>query len=191
MASDTQDTRRVMIDIETVGLQREAAILEIGAAQFAPRGLIGETFYSSVSITSSQEAGLTIDADTIEWWVGENSEIAGDVLVGGDSLEDALSELVDWYNDIEPHEVWANSPSFDCEILEYAGEQVGVSMPWEFYQERDVRTLDSLPHAVEIEQDGTEHNALDDALYQARLASAILTQLSGARESSGSGGDGP
>lgn len=63
-------------------------------------------------------------------------------------------------------------------MLEHAGEKVGVPMPWDFYQERDVRTLDSLPHSVEIEQDGTEHNALDDALYQARVASAILTELS-------------
>jgi len=177
--SDTETDRRgVMIDIETVGLEVGAAIVEIGAVQFAPGGLIGETFYSSVSLTSSQEAGLSIDADTVEWWVGEHPEVAGEVLVGGDPLYESLIDFVAWYKEIDPHEVWANSPSFDCEMLEHAGKQVGVPMPWDFYQERDVRTLDSLPHDVEREQEGTEHNALDDALYQARVASAILSDLS-------------
>jgi len=172
------ETRRVMIDIETVGLERGSAIVEIGAVQFEPVAMIGETFHASVSLTSCQEAGLQIDADTVEWWLGDQPEIATEILVGGDGLAGALSEFVDWYHKVDPHEVWANSPSFDCEMLEHAGEQVGVPMPWDFYQERDVRTLDSLPHDVEREQEGTEHNALDDALYQARVASAILSDLS-------------
>lgn len=172
------DTRRVMIDIETVGLERGSAIVEIGAVQFEPVAMIGETFHASVSLTSCQEAGLHIDADTVEWWLGEQPEIASEVLVGGDDLADALIAFVDWLNEIEPHEVWANSPSFDCEMLEHAGEQVGVGMPWEFYQERDVRTLDALPVDVEIEQDGVEHTALDDAIYQARVASTVLQKVS-------------
>jgi len=171
-----------MVDIETVGLQRGSAIVEIGAVQFAPGGSIGETFYRSVSLTSSQDAGLTIDADTIEWWLGENPEIAGDVLVGGNDLREVLADFATWYLEIGPDEVWANSPSFDCEMLEHAGEKVGVPMPWDFYQERDVRTLDALDHSVEIEQEGTEHNALDDALYQARLVSEILESLGGERD---------
>jgi hypothetical protein len=183
MASDAP--RRVMIDIETVGLERGAAIVEIGAVQFTPDAVTGETFHRSVSLTSCQEAGLHIDADTVEWWLGDQPELASEVLVGGVDLADALIAFVDWCNDIEPHEVWANSPSFDCEMLEHAGEQVGVSMPWEFYQERDVRTLDSLPHGVDIEQQGVEHTALDDAIYQARVASAILHKVSGVEAADG------
>jgi inhibitor of KinA sporulation pathway (predicted exonuclease) len=77
-------------------------------------------------------------------------------------------------------------------MLEHAGEQVDVPMPWDFYQERDLRTLDALPHGGDIEQDGVEHTALDDAIYQARVASAILTELSGRslRAESDHGGDG-
>lgn len=184
MTSDqeTDRTRRVMLDIETVGLEIGAAIVEIGAVQFAPGGQIGETFHRSISLTSSQEAGLNIDADTVEWWVGEQPEAASEVLVGGDDLRDALTAFVAWYEGVDPSEVWANSPSFDCEQLEHAGEAVGVSMPWEFYEERDVRTLDALPHSVDLEQNGTEHTALDDALYQARVAGAILAELGASKE---------
>jgi DNA polymerase III epsilon subunit-like protein len=173
---ENNETRRVMIDIETVGLEVGSAIVEIGAVQF-DAGLIGETFYKSISLKSCQEHGLSVDADTLEWWLSEQPELAPEVLVGGDRLPDALVSFVTWYREIEPHEVWANSPSFDCEMLEHAGEQVGVPMPWDFYQERDIRTLDALPHGVELEQEGTEHTALDDAMYQARLAGEIMQAL--------------
>jgi hypothetical protein len=183
----TGEPNRVMIDIETVGLDVGAAIVEIGAVTFDLNGP-GDTFHRSVSLTSSQEAGLTIDADTVEWWVGEQPDVASDVLVGGEDLTDALASLSCWSGITEADEVWANSPSFDCEMLEHAGEQVGVQMPWEFYQERDVRTLDALPHSVELQQDGTEHSALDDAVYQTRVASAILSELSRRnREDTGGG----
>lgn len=105
----SSETERVMVDIETVGLERGSAIVEIGAVQFEPDGLIGETFYASVSLTSCQEAGLSIDADTLEWWLGDHPEIATEVLVGGDDLADALTAFVEWYYEIDPAEVWVNS----------------------------------------------------------------------------------
>ena len=82
-----------MIDIETVGLERGSAIVEIGAVQFEPVAMIGETFHASVSLTSCQEAGLTIDADTVEWWLGDQPEIATEILVGADDLADDLRSL--------------------------------------------------------------------------------------------------
>ena len=51
-------------------------------------------------------------------------------------------------------------------------------MPWAFYEERDFRTLKNLPDAVEVEHEGTEHDALDDAIYQARYALENLRRWS-------------
>jgi hypothetical protein len=171
-----------MVDIETIGLDRDAAIVEIGAVRFSADGVGDETFYRSINPTSCQRAGLTIDADTLEWWLSEQPQLAANVLPGGDALGDVLVAFVAWWRRINADEIWANSPAFDCESLEFAGAQVGVTMPWEFYQERDLRTLDSLPHDVDREQEGTEHSALDDALYQARVASSILGELRGTQK---------
>jgi len=91
---------RVMVDIETVGLNIGAAIVEIGAVEFGHREL-GDTFHRSVSLTSSQEAGLTIDADTVEWWLGKHPEVAPEVLVGGDDLGTALDDAI--------HQAWVAS----------------------------------------------------------------------------------
>lgn len=166
---------RVMVDIETLGLDRGAAILSIGAVKFDIEE-IGDTFEASISRESCEAAGLTVDEGTLEWWQ-DQSDAAREVLDGGDDLEDVLQDFTLWAGGAD--EVWANSPSFDCEMLIEAGKAVGVPMPWEFYEERDVRTVKSLPVAPELEHDGVEHDALDDAIHQARIVQTTLRRLEG------------
>lgn len=164
---------RVMVDIETLGIEPGSAILSIGAVEFAPGGL-GDEFYREISLESCQDAGLHIDAGTLEWWLNQDDAVTG-ILTGGDPLEDVLGSFWCWFPD--GAEVWANSPSFDCEMLEAAFDGVGMTEPWEFHDERDVRTLRSLPCAAAVEMDGDEHDALDDARHQARIVSETLGQL--------------
>jgi len=166
---------RVMVDIETLGLDVGSAILSIGAVRFAP-GRVNNRAEWSISLESCQEHGLEMDAGTLEWWLDQGEE-ANRVLSGGKDLETVLTAFAEWFGDAD--EIWANSPSFDCEILEHAYSQVGVVEPWEFYQERDFRTLDSLSVPPEMEQEGVEHDALADAVYQAKIASETLARIEG------------
>lgn len=168
-------TNRVMVDIETLGLKRGAAIVSIGAVEFGPAHT-GDTFYRSIDRESCKAAGLTVDEDTLEWWQDQDDD-AKAVLDGGQPLSDVLAAFRTWYVGKGFDEVWANSPSFDCELLEVAYDAVGIGEPWDFHDERDFRTLKSLPCAVELEQNGTEHDALDDARYQARIAAQTLAKL--------------
>lgn len=167
---------RVMVDIETLGLDPGSAILSIGAVRF-DAGEIGETFERSISLSSCQEHGLEIDAGTLEWWFEQGDDAQGQ-LVGGDDLGDVLGAFSDWYGDAD--EVWANSPSFDCSLLEIAFDRIGTETPWEFYEERDFRTLKSLPVAEVVTHDGVDHDALDDAMHQAHVASTTLERLEAA-----------
>lgn len=167
------DTDRVMLDIETLGLNPGAAVLSIGAVRFGKDG-IGEHFYRNVSLESCDDAGLTIDVGTLDWWLGQDGDIQH-VLTGGDSLSSALLDFSTFYGGAD--EIWAFSPSFDCEILEAAYEAVGEAPPWSYRDERCCRTLAALPQAVDLEQDGSEHDALDDAIYQARTAGKTLLRL--------------
>ena len=64
--------------------------------------------------------------------------------------------------------------------LEAAYDAVSLEPPWDFYELRDVRTVQSLPGAVELEQEGTAHDALDDAVHQPREVGATLRALEGA-----------
>jgi len=179
MASEGAGTRtgRVMVDIETLGLEPGSAILSIGAVEFDSHGP-KDSFYQSIDLVSCQEAGLEIDADTLDWWLHQGEE-AKEQLTGGEDLAAVLSDFRDWYVRHGFDEVWANSPSFDCEHLETAYAAVGQSEPWHFKDERDFRTVTSLPVDVDIKHDGVGHDALDDAVYQSRVVAATLDQLEG------------
>jgi len=166
-------TDRVMIDLETLGREPGCSIISVGCCRFDTRE-VGETFEASVSLTSCQEHGLEIDAGTLEWWLSQSSE-AREQLLGGDDLPEVLRELNQFLRDAD--EVWANSPSFDLSILEAAFNACGVSAPWEFYEERDFRTLTSHDIDHEIEQDGIEHDAVDDAVHQATIAATVLGEI--------------
>jgi DNA polymerase III epsilon subunit-like protein len=162
-----------MLDIETLGLQPGASIVSIGAVRFSASH-VGDTFQRSISLASCQDAGLSIDAETLDWWLGQ-TDSAKEQLAGGSRLEPVLEDFIEWYGGAD--EIWANSPSFDCEILEHAYEAVDRDAPWRFYEERDFRTLNALEFAPDLDHNGVEHDALDDALHQAKIASAALTRV--------------
>jgi len=165
----------VMVDIETLAQSNNAAIISVGGVKFDEESVdTDNTFYREVSLESCEANGLQIDASTLTWWL-EQDESVKQVLTGGEPLSNVLKAFVEWYGDAE--QVWANSPSFDCEILETAMSACSVEVPWNYYQERDFRTLVSLPIDHSIERDGDEHDALDDARHQAEIAVDILSQL--------------
>jgi inhibitor of KinA sporulation pathway (predicted exonuclease) len=168
-----------MVDIETLGTEPGAAILSIGACAFDPdpeTDDIGDRVKISVDLESCQAAGLHIDADTLQWWLRQ-SDAARYVLSGGIGLNDALGEFAAWLRDVDADEVWANSPKFDAAHLEHAADAVDVSLPWAYYELRDVRTIRALPGAVDLEHEGTDHDALDDAIHQAREVAETLRAI--------------
>jgi len=166
-------TDRVMIDLETLGREPGCVICSVGAARFDVRE-VGETFERSVSLDSNGFQGLTIDHETLQWWLTQGPQ-ARDQLTGGVKLKDALAELSAFIGDAD--EIWANSPSFDCAILEAGYEAVGREVPWDYWQLRDFRTLKTLGIGHGIEQEGIEHSAVDDAVHQATIAATVLGRI--------------
>ena len=165
------DVSHVMVDIETMGLKPGSAILSVGACRFDSGGAALDRFYCEIDIYSCFDAGLKVDEDTREWWQDQPDDVRPD---GDTDIGDALSSLSEWFDKRPYAGVWANSPSFDLDILAAAYEAVDLSEPWDYWETRDVRTVRSLPCAVELEMDGREHHALDDAVHQAREVAATL-----------------
>jgi len=171
--TDKETMNRVMVDIETLGIETGSVILSIGAVRFDENGTYGDPFYVEIDRTSCENHGLQTDPDTLDWWQSEHPEVAP--LNGEVSLTTALERFSDWLNS-GLDEIWANSPSFDCEQLEHAYAQVGKEEPWEYYYERDVRTIREV-FGIELEQDSDEHHALDDAEYQAEIVAEALQDI--------------
>jgi len=171
------DPTRVMVDIETLGTEPGCAILSIGAAVFDHDG-VDETWAMSVDLESCEAYGLDADLSTLSWWLKRSDEAQAAALEGGEPLGDVLREFTQWYRSRNADQLWANSPIFDVAILDAACERVGIESPWSFWELRDYRTLSDLAIAEDIEREGTSHEALDDAVHQARVASATHSRLS-------------
>lgn len=180
--TDIFDAPQIMIDIETIGLEPGCVIASIGAVRFDGHGL-GDTFYKSVDIETCADAGLTVDAETLVWWL-DQPDVTREQLRGGLALSNALVAFTHFCEatDAGDQQYWANSPKFDMAILEAAYDAVDgdTAPPWEFYQLRDYRTLTALPDAQVTSNEGVEHHALDDAVHQAATVIKTYREMVGA-----------
>lgn len=173
--------RDVMVDLETLGQRPGSVILSVGAVVFDPRaGQIGETFYSVIGVGSALSCGATVDPDTLTWWKGQKPEaqtVLFDALLpdapGQRTVLSTLTAFIALHTDPEKMRLWGNGANFDNTLLAAAYRQVGQAQPWKFWNDRCFRTLKSLFPGNEPKREGVHHNALADALHQAKWACNI------------------
>lgn len=172
----------IMIDIETLGRRPNAPIISIGACLFDPAtGKIVKEFYRGIDIESACQFGVP-DGGTIKWWLQQNAQAREAAATGSTPLPLALKELSEFVSDWTNIQVWANSPSFDLTILEYAYYKCGMSHPWAFWNTRDCRTIAELAGKRPPKHQGVAHNALEDAKHQAKWVSDFWRQIKGAKK---------
>jgi len=162
----------VMLDIETLGTGKDAAVVQIGAVVFEPlgggkiRNGAGEVFSCMVDADDALARGATVTMGTLRFWMNESQEARKRVfgpknldLSYGPSFEgqafgstyQALQWLHQWpqaalgMNWEDFGGVWANGPTFDVSIIEGHYDRFGLPTPWHFSAPRDLRTLLKLP----------------------------------------------
>ena len=184
------DYVHVMVDLETMGKKHNAPIVAIGAVVFDPAtGSIGESFYKVVCLESSVNWGAVIDPSTVIWWLKQSSE-ARSAIVNDDAIPllDALLQFREFVSDnvaggSKKAQVWGNGASFDNSILRSSYDCIAEDYPWEYWNDRDVRTMVELGQAIGFDPkttipfEGDRHNALADAIHQARYVSAIWRRI--------------
>jgi len=169
-------TTAIMFDLETMGKLPTAAFTSIGACLFEPHtDWIGETFHLHVSLENATRAGLTTDASTILWWLDQDDAARRTVVLGQLDAAPLITALEAFAAFVPAGaEIWCNGNSFDFPILAHAYHVAGMETPWQYFNERDLRTLKGLNKGARIERGGIHHNALDDAIHQAKLVQHIL-----------------
>lgn len=177
-----------MIDIETLDTKSTALILSIGAVEFDKySNRIGDTLYLEVDIDSCLAAQRTVTKNTLKWWMQQSTK-AKEVFSSLEphSLERSLRILSGFVSTVKSPElcgpeIWANGVVFDISILESSYVACGLQPQWDFRNIRCLRTLKALPGATEIAKrvklEGEAHNALDDAIYQARVVQQIYKEM--------------
>lgn len=172
--------KHFMLDIETLGTKPGSVIASIGAVEFDPiRGTIAaETgFHVTLNLAPQINLGANIDGDTVKWWMEQSEDARRIFLCPSDHPRRAVVNLRDFMGDKEKR-VWANSPSFDCALVENLCDRLGMHYPWTFREPRDMRTVMDLAGLSGRDfQHGTLHNALDDAIAQARAVCAAYKKL--------------
>jgi hypothetical protein len=170
----------VMLDLETMGKRSNSAIISIGAVEFnINTGEIGNEFYTRVDLQSCLDVGLKINASTVYWWLTQNEKARQEVAKGGNNIATALLAFENWYSKLNDDiQLWGNGSRFDIGMLEDAYIACGYhKMPWNFRNERDLRTLVSfapeIKERVLNEFNGIKHHPIDDAKIQIKYASEI------------------
>lgn len=175
----------IMVDLETLSSQPDAAIVAIGACVFSDNGEdveensgVRATYYAIVNGHDAQLSGGHIDARTVSWWAQQSEEAR--IIFSAPSpvsLSQALAGFTNFCDRYGPAVVWGNGASFDCVILRRSYGRLGLEAPWTYHNERCYRTLKNLRLDIPMLSYGTRHNALDDAIAQARHAERILSSL--------------
>lgn len=174
--------KHLSIDIETLDTVPGGLICSLGAVPFGLNGVPDSPdamFLHRVSIVDGLCLGLTVCPDTLAWWRCQ-SEAARVALESGASvltvagLFERLTIFVEQHCDSHKVQVWTKGPAFDSAFLSVAARKVDATLPWRHWNDRCVRTIcEGVTPPASV---GVAHNALDDAIYQARWVRKALTQ---------------
>lgn len=163
-------------DLETMGVSPTSAIMSIGAVAFG--GEQDHTFYVRVDLQSCLDHGLTVDGDTIYWWLDQSDAARRTLLINQLPLPEALAQYRYWVHKHTSRSAvcWTHA-TFDAPILSNAFRACGTSDPVHYRQHRDIRTLVDLTQDLGVSEAvhvGVPHHAQHDAERQATYISRML-----------------
>lgn len=169
----------VMLDLETWGTGNNALPISIGACKFDENDII-DRFHVAIDPVSAQRYGLEIDAGTILWWFDPERDEARRNWLSHERVElaSALLGFEMWCANGSPvAAIWGNGSTFDNVILRSAYAATNQEYPVRFWQDMCYRTMKNQSPDCPIVREGTHHNALDDAVTQAKHLQAIWRKL--------------
>jgi len=192
MTGAAYQPNQVMVDLETLDTAPTAIVLSIGLCRFDPNDRndpIREQHYVVLSYDDQFENLRTISDSTVSWWESQGDEAKAVIAQAQNAEEEVHLQLVviaDWLGDDAI--LWGNGAAFDNAILADLYRTYEFKQPWSFKNDRCYRTLAMLGQrrttpawmkklGPEPAREGTYHNALDDAVYQARMASRYMRVL--------------
>jgi hypothetical protein len=184
-------TNAVMIDLEFLNVTNSAAVLSCGMTAYNKDTLeVGESYGFNFDLADGIRRGLTIGADTLLWWIGQDKAAIQAAFdnKGKDfnhSLEIGIAKIGNFISKHNAVELMALGGR-DFAIIYHICEVIGMSVPWDHRIERDLRTLREEHGAgISVPDVGTAHNAIDDSKYQVNLLIAIRKKIRGVKEAKG------
>ena len=172
----------IMLDLETLGTKPGCVILSIGACVFYPTTGPAEekTFYAVLNRDDQLDKDMWVDPKTMSWWKKQNQKAWKQATARAQPTEGELKRFLKWWHSHRGRFLWSQGSNFDGPLLEALFEAFGANAPWKYHETRDTRTVYQMCHVKtgDVKRDGTYHNALDDAIHQARKVAYGVSRIS-------------
>ncbi len=174
------EERHIMLDLETLSLDGDAVITQIGGCVFQPCSVNWnvKSFCFFVDPQSCLDIGMKMSWSTIQWWMKQDNDARAKFQGVTMSIREALSLLsqASW---ADMRGVWSHGACFDIPILENAFKRCGMKTPWHHKAVRDTRTLFWLTAPV-WPDNPIKHSAEHDAIAQAGAVTNGLRSIGAA-----------
>lgn len=172
----------LMIDLETLDTRPTAAFAQLGWALFDPNGSgVQGSGCFFVDVKSCQHHGLTIDWETVQWWMRQDEKARELMQRKGEPVSKVLLDFATKVIQLDNLEgVWAHGASFDTPILHNAYAAIGMRAPWTHKICFDTRTLFMLKKPT-WGNNTLKHSAEADAINQVVAVQSSYQQLYGTR----------
>ena len=163
-----------MLDLETMGVSPDAAIVQIGAVGFngdwPSLSPYTESFFCRINLASAMAGGGVVDASTILWWLGRSDAARAELTtLSLLSMGHALDDFAAWWSALcdSKTQLWGNGADFDNVILGSAYRRAGKKQPWGRFTNRCFRTLKAEHPGIAYVKPVLAHVAIADATAQA------------------------
>ena len=168
----------VMLDLETLGTTNNAVVVQIGACYFDRKtGNIGDKYEVNVNIQSSLNQGFSVDGSTINWWLQQSEEARKSVFTGAEvNIDKAIVDLNNFLRRADF--IWSHA-TFDFVIIMNHLNRLRIKPTFHYRSARDIRTLVDLSNTKfkTYERVGTQHNAIDDCIFQVRYCVDAINSI--------------
>jgi hypothetical protein len=192
----------LMTDIETLGLERDAVIMQIAAIAYNDQYEVVSDFNSFVNIPAQMLHGATTTPSTITFWnkeieQGRVDETRRSQLFNSDADPHKVAKRFSyWMVDQVPDQfiIWANHLLFDVSKLDNFMTTYGQKAFSEHTRYNKIEDLATLKYACNQinpeltkkmldtmykENAGTLHDGMDDCLFQMEIHKRYLNILKG------------
>lgn len=170
----------LMIDIETMGLGSDSAIIQIAAVPFSKNA----QSYDKDNIFSRyiriSPDNCVVENHTLSWWLRQDfAQQMGQSLENGEYLDGVLEDFLNYVVDIInierlPFTLWAKNIGFDFRLLSHAFNRVDKNDNWDCISEKlnvkcamkVFKKLTGSGKGPNLDREGLAHDALSDCIYQ-------------------------
>jgi len=163
----------IMIDLETLSFDANGLIVSIGAVAFDSNGVF-DSFYAVLDRQEQIDSGAVVSSTTVDWWLEQEPAARAVFKEPQARVAVKLGEFAVWMMRYEVLGVWGNGAEMDNAMLAQMYRRHGLPVPWKHTASRCYRTAKNLNVGGMLPAfEGTPHDALDDARYQALCLIAI------------------